>query len=133
MTTRGEPSTIQTFWYVSADCIGRDGRMLKLTTQKRVGQGASSTRPYIRNSRRYFRTSGTDGESGEPRLTRRTPCLLMPPVLFETLAAHFVFSSLQQQETFQCVRRPCARHDRIAKRNAVAIMPCQEKAGRIRF
>ena len=34
--------------------------------------GASSTRPSMRNSRRYRRTSGTDGESGEPRLTRRT-------------------------------------------------------------
>src|SRR5206468_713591 len=59
--------------------LGRNGKIQQWTTKKRIGNGASSTRPSIRNSRKYFRTSWTDGESGEPRLTSKTPCFLMPP------------------------------------------------------
>jgi len=61
----------------SADCFGRDGRIARLTTHQRIGYGASSTRASMRNSPRYFRTSGTEVESGEPRLINNTPCLLM--------------------------------------------------------
>src|SRR6476659_2913 len=47
--------------------------MAKCTTQNRTSQFTSRTRPSIRNSRRYLRTSGTDGESGEPRLSKSMP------------------------------------------------------------
>src|SRR5271155_472154 len=50
--------------------------MAKCTTQKRIGHGVSSTRPSIRNSRRYFLTSPIEVESGEPRLTSKTPLLM---------------------------------------------------------
>ena len=53
--------------------------MAKWTMQKRASQFTSSTRPSIKNSRKYRRTAGTDGASGEPRFTRRTAFLMLIP------------------------------------------------------
>src|SRR6478735_1817245 len=46
---------------------------MPFTSRKRCGAGTSITRPSIKNSRRYLRTSGTSGESGVPRFISKTP------------------------------------------------------------
>src|SRR5437899_342360 len=76
VATSGDPAAVHTFSYASADSLGREGRIAKFTMQNRANQFTSRTRLSMRNSRRYRRTSGTDGESGEPRLTNKTPLLM---------------------------------------------------------
>src|ERR1041384_766114 len=51
--------------------------MMPSSSNQRAAAGTSRTRSSPKNSRRYRRTSGTDVESGEPRLTRRTARLGM--------------------------------------------------------
>src|ERR1700682_469325 len=51
------------------------------TMANRSGYGTSKTRGSIRNSRKYFRTRGTEGASGDPRLTSRIPRLRMGDIL----------------------------------------------------
>ena len=55
---------------------------------RRASQGVSITRASMRNSFKYRRTSGTDGESGEPRLTRRIALLIVKTFKHETPAVH---------------------------------------------
>ena len=57
--------------------------MQPCTMKKRIGQGASKARPSMRNSRRYLRTSPTDGEFGEPRFTSNTPFFFILRCRFE--------------------------------------------------
>jgi hypothetical protein len=47
--------------------------MIKLTRKNRAIGLMSITSGSLRNWERYFLTSFTEGESGEPRLTSKTP------------------------------------------------------------
>src|SRR5579863_4874071 len=49
--------------------------MTKLISRNLRQKGMSITRASIRNSRRYLRTSATDGLSGVPKLMIKTPVL----------------------------------------------------------
>src|SRR4051812_39111531 len=75
VATRGEPSAVQIFSYAWEDRLGRNGRMNPYTIAARAGHGTSTTRPSIRKSRRYVRTSGTAKESGDPVLMSRIPVM----------------------------------------------------------
>src|SRR5215469_16713665 len=111
------------------------------TTNRRVNQGKSITRPSIKNSFKYRRTSGTDGESGEPRLTNKiallTPEILViespyPQIRFNAanhrLKNIFLCASVSLWLNSQPFNDVHTRNNRITQRNPIAIMPGKEKA-----
>src|SRR6478736_5134828 len=118
------------------------------TTSRRMGQATSMTRPSIRNSFRYRRTSGTDGESGEPRLTSKIALLIKiqpqintdgrrlktesTPNRFSEKAA-FICVPLRLKKFPHTLRDVHARNNGIAQRNAVAVMPGEKEVRRLGF
>src|SRR6202051_2179067 len=82
---------------------------------KRIGYGASMTPGSIRNSRKYFRTSETEGESGDPRLTSRIPRLGIGDI------PHHFFGSR------------AAADDAIGDGDSMAVTAGDEDSRRLRF
>src|SRR5690348_7347719 len=74
-TFKGEPWGVHNSRYPLADSGARKGAMIKLINRNLRQKGISMTRESIRNSRRYLRTSATDGLSGVPKLMIKTPVL----------------------------------------------------------
>jgi len=68
-----QPRSVQICRYAWADCFGRNGAMIRLTSAQRPTGLTSITRGSDRNWRRYRRSDGVSGASGVPRLTTRTP------------------------------------------------------------
>lgn len=69
----GDPSSVQIFWYFSADARPRFGRMNRWRTNHHPARFIGAMRLSIKNLARYFRTARGLGTVGVPVFTRSTP------------------------------------------------------------
>src|SRR5690242_1811610 len=71
----GEPLSVHMLRYASADLGARNGLIIPLTNKNLHNSETSITRSSMRNSFKYFRTSRTLAESGDPRFINSIPLL----------------------------------------------------------
>src|SRR6185436_2425361 len=72
-STKGEPFSVHIERYASAERGARNGVIIPLTNKNRHRKGTSITRSSMRNSFRYFLTSRTEVESGDPKFINKIP------------------------------------------------------------